>query len=48
MISRHEREALLIEPDYRGSRIAVDAQQADDACEAKVRLRRTLSETPGP
>jgi len=36
------RRALLIEPDYRGHRIEVNAQHVDGAWNAEVRIRRIL------
>jgi hypothetical protein len=38
------RERLLIEPNYRGYRIAVTAVRVDDAWDANIRVRRTLSD----
>ena len=35
---------MLFESDYKGFRIEVNAELADDAWNAQVRIRRTLSE----
>ena len=35
---------LLVERDYKGFRIEVNAQHADGAWDVEVRIRRTLSE----
>lgn len=36
---------MMIEPDYRGFRIEVNAREADRGWDADVRIRRTLSQT---
>ena len=38
------RRDLLIETDYRGHRIEVNAQHVDGAWDAQVRIRRMFSE----
>ncbi len=38
------RKRLLIEPNYRGYRIAVTAVRGDDAWDASICVRRTLSD----
>lgn len=35
---------MIVEPDYRGYRIEVNAELADGAWNAQVRIRRPLSE----
>lgn len=35
---------MLVEPDYRGHRIQVDAVRAGDRWDAEVRIRRVLTE----
>ena len=35
---------MIVEPDYRGHRIEVTAQQVDGAWDAEVRIRRTFTE----
>ena len=35
---------MIVEPDYRGYRIEVNAELADGTWNAQVRIRRTVSE----